>query len=64
MASPPIKAMGFLCILRSSFGMSTPPTLNAILLTIGVAENAIMNASENVITYSVMYDNRIHLPML
>ena len=36
--------------------------LKSSLLTIGVAENDIMNASANVITYSVMYDNRTHPP--
>ncbi|MGI6668106.1 MAG: hypothetical protein ACOX4M_01235 [Acetivibrionales bacterium] len=51
-AKPPSKAMGLLCILLSSFGISTTSNLNAIFLAIGVAKNEIMNAREKVMIYS------------
>lgn len=37
MASPPIRGIGWSCILRPSFGISTAPTRKASDFTTGVA---------------------------
>jgi len=59
-AKPPSLAIGCLCILLSSFGMSTAPILKARLLTIGVNENATIKARVKEIKYSNILD--IHTP--
>ncbi len=51
-AMPPNLAMGLLCILLESLGISTAPILNASFLTIGVAEKATINARAKRIIYS------------
>jgi len=49
MANPPSLAVGFLCILRLSFGISTAPILKASFFTKGVKMNDITKATINAI---------------
>ena len=51
-AGPPNLGMDFLCILLSSFGISTAPTFRAIFIVYGVVTNATTNARTNAIAIS------------
>lgn len=51
-AGPPNLGIALLCVLLSSFGMSTAPTFFASFMVYGVVTNATTNASTNAIAMS------------